>query len=844
VCLAILALASASSRAAEPPLAEKAQAVLKTYCARCHGGVYPAKGGFNYVLDRDQLVARDAVVPGKPLESPLFARIRKGEMPPEGQKRRPTAEEIILLQQWIEAGAPAVAVAPGPRPFLSENAVVRSIRDDLQTIPVHQRRFARYFTLTTLYNAGRPEDELQTYRQALGKLLNSLSWHPRLTLPLAIDVAKTVYRIDLRAYQWDARLWDRLLSFYPYRLPNTSVEANAIAAATGSELSFVRADWFLATASQAPLYYDLLQFPTNDRELERQLRVDVLRDIEEETALRAGFLDSGVAKNNRLLERHDSAYGAYWRSYDFSDNIDRQNIFDHPLGPAPGQNSFVQAGGEIIFNLPNGLQAYMLVDGNGRRVDRAAVEIVSDPNRPDRFVQSGVSCMNCHSRGILPKADQIRTHVEKNPSAFATSDLDTVKALYPRAAKLQTLVEGDTARYQKALAQTGVAVDKPDPISLLTLRYEGTVDLNLAAAETDLEPIEFARRLRQSLNLTRVLGPLLVKGGTVGRQVFLTAFPDLLRDLGLGNQAGAGETPATASAYGRPFAGHEGLLTCIAFAPDGMRALSGSEDKTARLWDVAKGIELRGLAGHSGEVLAVAFAPDGGHALTGSQDRTVRLWDLTSGRELRSLTGHTDKVTTVAFSPDGRHALSGSWDQTLRLWDLDSGAELHRFAGHTSWLTSVAFSPDGRLALSGSYDHTVRIWDLAKKRELRRLQGHTREVYAVAFSPDGKWALSGGNDHSARLWDVMTGKEQRRFDAQANAIIAVAFTADGRDVLTGSSQYQGRDKTIRLWEAATGRELAAHEGSSGTWCVAFARNGKQALTGSTDKSLLLWNLAK
>src|SRR3954454_23074536 len=110
--------------------------------------------------------------------------------------------------------------------------------------------------------------------------------------------------------------------------------------------------------------------PTTDRAVERLLQVDVPGDIQDDSVLRAGFNDSGVSKNNRVLERHDAAFGALWRSYDFADNTGRQNVFEHPLGPNTGETSFAPAGGEIIFHLPNGLLGFLLVDGRGRRIDK------------------------------------------------------------------------------------------------------------------------------------------------------------------------------------------------------------------------------------------------------------------------------------------------------------------------------------------------------------------------------------------------------------------------------------------------------------------------------------------
>jgi hypothetical protein len=834
------------TRAADLALANKAHDVLKTHCFRCHGQGGVAKGGMNFILDRDKLVAKQTILPGKAADSKLYQRVLKGEMPPEAVKMRPSKDDLAILQQWIDAGAPAVAVT-AKREFISDADLIRLIVTDLQTVPLRHRRFVRYFSFVHLVNAGVPESELQACRQALAKLVNSLSWHPRITLPQAIDHARSLFRVDLRDYQWNALTWSRIVELYPYTIlhPLEGKEAKTFKALTGTELPYVQADWFVATASRPPLYRDILQLPLTDRELERQLHVDVLQDIQDETVVRSGFNGSGVARNNRMLERHDAGYGYYWRSYDFSDNTDQQNLFDHPLGPVPGQNSFQQAGGEIIFRLPNGLQGYMLVDGNGRRVDRAPIEIVSDPKRPDKFVEAGVSCMSCHVRGLIHKADQVRAHVEKNPTAFSPEDIDTVKALYPPDDKFKALLDGDAQRFARAVAKTGVRVEDPDPVSALTLRYEGELDLATAAAEVGLKPEEFTQRLSKAPTLNRVLGPLNVKGGNVQRQVFLTSLFDAVRELHLGDDPRyVPEVPISTLAV-RPFEGHKGHILCIAFAPDGKRALSGSEDNTVRLWDVATGRELRCFEGHTSEVLSVAFSADGKRALSGSYDRTVRLWDVASGRELKRFEGHTERVSSVVFSADGRYALSGSWDQTLTLWDLTAGTEVRRFGGHTSYVSSVALSSDGRYALSGGYDRTVRLWDVGTGRQVRSFDGHTKEVYSVAFAPDGLRAASGGNDNVVRLWDVKTGKSLGSCEGHAKAVIRVAFTDGGRQLLSGSSQYQGADKTVRLWDTATRRELHSYGGKADTvWSLAFSADGRRALIGSADKTLRLWELSK
>src|SRR5262249_11931257 len=133
---------------------------------------------------------------------------------------------------------------------------------------------------------------------------------------------------------------------------------------------------------------------------------------------------------------------------------DRRNVFAYPLGPGLTDNTFQHAGGEAIFNLPNGLQGYVLINANNERLDKANTAIVSDPKRPDRAVEAGVSCIACHARGINPKDDQIRDHVAKNAKAFSRADADLIRALYVPKEKMRALMDEDAERFRKAVEKT------------------------------------------------------------------------------------------------------------------------------------------------------------------------------------------------------------------------------------------------------------------------------------------------------------------------------------------------------------------------------------------------------
>lgn len=175
------------------------------------------------------------------------------------------------------------------------------------------------------------------------------------------------------------------------------------------EVPFVHVDWFLATASLPPLYHDILALPETDRELEVALEVYVAENLLNapgKRVWRAGFNNSGVSRHNRVVERHISRYGAYWKSYDFAGSVGTQNIFTHPI-------SFEHDGSEIIFNLPNGLQAYFLTNQNGNRLNVAPTDIVSNPAASDPAVRNGLSCIGCHTEGMKTFEDEVRAVVEQ-----------------------------------------------------------------------------------------------------------------------------------------------------------------------------------------------------------------------------------------------------------------------------------------------------------------------------------------------------------------------------------------------------------------------------------------------
>jgi WD40 repeat protein len=283
--------------------------------------------------------------------------------------------------------------------------------------------------------------------------------------------------------------------------------------------------------------------------------------------------------------------------------------------------------------------------------------------------------------------------------------------------------------------------------------------------------------------------------------------------------------------------GHTSMVYSVAVSGDGKRIVSGSEDRTVKVWDAQTGKNLLTLTGHTMAVTSVALSSDGKRVVSGSRDRTLRVWDTQTGKDLLTLTGHTMAVTSVVLSSDGSRIVSGSEDRTLRVWDARTGKSLRTLLGHRSAAAGVALSGDGRRIVSGSADRTVKVWDAQSGKNLLSLTGHTGRVASVAFSPDGKRIVSASDDRTLKVWDAQSGKEVLSLEGHTSNVHSVAVSGDGARFVSGS-----HDGTVKVWDARVGKNLLTLKGHAhGIYSVAVSSDGGRIVSASYDSLVKVWD---
>jgi mono/diheme cytochrome c family protein len=522
------------------PVAAKAFAVFDGYCSRCHqvgklNGANPVSA-FGNILRLDEIARVPSLVrPGLPDGSRLYTIFLTRETPHDTLREasrggEPTVPEIEAVRDWIKGVAPNKSGC-GNRLPITPDQTRNSIERVLARLPGDAARRMRFVSLTHLYNACASTAEMVIYRQAVIKLLNSLSWSFT-PVPLdGVDDSQTVLRVDLSRIGWNAAMWDRITSLYPYTSLEQSMAGARIGELTGTAVPVLRGDWLVFAGSQPPLYYELLGLPDRQASLLKSFRIDFEANIAAGHVKRLAMPSSSVAHSGRLIERHAFGNGAYWTIYEGLQNWGHADAFNNLTSPTGAGAKPI--GSLSIFSLPNGLNGFFITNADGERLNDVPPSIVNLHNQPTAQMTAGISCLGCHGDGVRNALNDQRAPLQSEQT-IGKELHDRLLALYPSSEEFNRLQREDNDRLARAMTAAGLdatlALNGVDPIVALSARYERAVDLVQAAAELGLDTTTAPTQLAQIDGEQRLLARRLIQD-TAPRRQFELGFAALAAKL-------------------------------------------------------------------------------------------------------------------------------------------------------------------------------------------------------------------------------------------------------------------------------------------------------------------------
>jgi len=369
---------------------------------------------------------------------------------------------------------------------------------------VQERPFLRYTGLTYASNAGWCGPALARQRSALFKLVNSVSTAPDIRVPRAIDSDGTLYRVDVRDYNWNREIdpedggadfadgWLALATRAgPYAVELVGPEADALKRETTTAVPFLPANALVHAASSGSLYYALVGVRSSPEDTRLALGVD-LRSYPD-LPKQAGFsVADPRRRESRVLrtEQRELPGRSYWVMDEEHLGIG-ESIYESPLD-IRGETR------RVIFNLPNGMQAYEMEDRFGLRADVLEPSCSTGNCGPldTRKPETTADCHACHEAGLVPVTDSVRKFVEDNQSIFDRETFDAVLRTYLPVPEFDQLIQRDSQLHLDAVARAGVASDGPEPISFVHFQFElDRLPLRRVAAELGVSQEQLTSQL-------------------------------------------------------------------------------------------------------------------------------------------------------------------------------------------------------------------------------------------------------------------------------------------------------------------------------------------------------------
>jgi WD40 repeat protein len=300
--------------------------------------------------------------------------------------------------------------------------------------------------------------------------------------------------------------------------------------------------------------------------------------------------------------------------------------------------------------------------------------------------------------------------------------------------------------------------------------------------------------------------------------------------------------------------GHELAVVSVATSPDSNYVATGSRDKSAKLWQLSTGREVRSFLGHDFSVTALQFTGDGKTLVTGSNDKTVKLWDVSTGEELASVAVNY-RVTSISIDPTSRYAFVGgyqteyvgkayAWDDSVVVIDLKSKRPVRKITADPDkglgYGTGIAISPDGNLLAVGEDNRVARIYRTSDWQQVHKFEFTEGTCGGcgtrVVFSPDSKHLYMVSHKGPLKKYKLSGGTLVKTYIDNIEDITSLKLSPDGK--LIGLATKQ---KTLCIDEAS-GQTVAENVPANGVEVheIAFTNNGKELLISSDDNTLHRW----
>ncbi|MBY9005357.1 MAG: TIR domain-containing protein [Candidatus Lokiarchaeota archaeon] len=239
---------------------------------------------------------------------------------------------------------------------------------------------------------------------------------------------------------------------------------------------------------------------------------------------------------------------------------------------------------------------------------------------------------------------------------------------------------------------------------------------------------------------------------------------------------------------------------------------------------------------HNKAIYTFSITPDRKYVITGSLDKSIKIWNLETGDLYHKIDGHDDEITCLDLSSDGSRIVSGSEDNSVKLWKLDTGNLMRNFTDHEGAIFDVLITPNDDYIISTSEDNTAKIIKWNTKRIIRSLKEEDSGLKAITISPNGKFlAISSGKN--IYVWNWGETDPKYKINAHKFAICSIKICPKGEYLVSGSL-----DKTIKIWNLETGdlmKSLKGHKG--GINSISISHDRRYIASGSGDKTVIIWD---